>query len=59
MWLCSLPGLAVAPAMGGLRRVVLEVKNLPAIARDIRDIGSFSGSGRFPGGGHGNSLQYS
>ena len=26
---------------------------------DIIDIGSIPGSGRSPGGGHGNSLQYS
>ena len=35
------------------------VKNLPANARDIRDAGLITGSGRSPGGGHGNSLQYS
>ena len=35
------------------------VKNLPASAGDIRDLGSIPGSGRFPGGGHGNPLQYS
>ena len=35
------------------------VKNLPANAGDIRDVRSISGSGRSPGGGHGNSLQYS
>ena len=34
------------------------VKNLPANAADIRDRGSIPGSGRFPGGGHGNPLQY-
>ena len=27
-------------------------------AGDTRDTGSVSGSGRSPGGGHGNSLQY-
>ena len=37
----------------------LVVKNLPASAEDIRDVGSIPGSGRSPGGGHGNSLQYS
>ena len=26
---------------------------------DIRDMGSIPGSGRSPGGGHGNPLQYS
>ena len=35
------------------------VKNLPADTEDIRDVGSIPGSGRFPGGGHGNPLQYS
>ena len=35
------------------------VKNLPAEAGDIRDMGSTPGLGRSPGGGHGNPLQYS
>ena len=35
------------------------VKNLPANAGDIRDSVSIPGSGRSPGGGHGNPLQYS
>ena len=35
------------------------VKNPPANAGDIRDWGSIPGSGRAPGGGHGNPLQYS
>ena len=35
------------------------VKNPPANVEDIRDMGLFPGSGRFPGGGHGNPLQYS
>ena len=34
--------------------VVLAVKNPPANARDVRDAGSIPGSGRSPGGGHGN-----
>jgi len=34
-------------------------KNPPANSGDIRDKGSISGSGRSPGGGHGNPLQYS
>ena len=33
-------------------------KDLPASAGDIRDVGSIPGSGRSPGGGHGNPLQY-
>ena len=39
-------------------QVVLVVKNLPANAGDIRDEGSIPGSGRSPGGGYGNPLQY-
>ena len=35
------------------------VKNLPANAGDIRDVGSIPGSGRSAGEGHGNPLQYS
>ena len=35
------------------------VKNLPANAGDIRDLGSIPGLGRSPGGGNGNPLQYS
>ena len=35
------------------------VKNTPANARDIKDVGLISGSGRSPGEGHGNPLQYS
>ena len=37
----------------------LVVKNLPANAWDLRDVGSIRGLGRFPGGGHDNPLQYS
>ena len=35
------------------------VKNLPANAGDARHVGSILGSGRSPGGGHGNPVQYS
>ena len=35
------------------------VKNLPASAGDARGVGLISGSGRWPGGGNGNPLQYS
>ena len=35
------------------------VKNPPASAGDIRDMGSFPELGRSLGGGHGNPLQYS
>ena len=40
-------------------QVALMVKNLPANAGDVRDAGSIPGSGRSPGGRHGNLLQYS
>ena len=40
-------------------RVALVVKNLPANAGVLRDAGSIPGSGRSPGGEHGNPLQYS
>ena len=35
------------------------VKDPPAYAGDIRDVGSIPGSGRSPGEGNGNPLQYS
>ena len=35
------------------------VKNLPANARDTGELGLIPRSGRSPGGGSGNSLQYS
>ena len=40
-------------------QVALVVKNLPANARDIRDMGSIVGLGRSHGEGNGNPLQYS
>ena len=39
-------------------QVVLVVKN-SASTGDIRDMGSIPGSGRSPGGEHGNPFQYS
>ena len=39
--------------------MVLVAKNLPANAGDGRDVALIPGSGRSPGGGHGNALQYS
>ena len=50
--------------MTGAAQVVLVVKektkNLPANAGDQKDSDSIpAGSGRSPGGGHGNPLQYS
>ena len=40
-------------------QVAPVVKNLPANAGDIRDVGSISGSGRFSAEGNGYPLQYS
>ena len=47
--------------LGGHRtsQVALVVKKPPANAGDIRDAGLIPGSGRSPGGGHGNPPQYS
>jgi len=42
----------------GVSQVAPVVKILPASAGDIRKMGSISRSGRSPGGGHDNALQY-
>ena len=39
--------------------MALVVKNLPAKEGELIDVGSIPRSGRFPGGQHGNPLQYS
>jgi len=39
--------------------MMLMVRDLSANAENIRERGSVPRSGRFPGGGHGNPLQYS
>ena len=39
--------------------MALVVKDLPANTEDIRDVSLIPGLGRFPGGRHGNPLQYS
>ena len=39
--------------------MALVVKNPPTNAGVTRDVGSIHGSGRSPGGGHDNALQYS
>ena len=39
--------------------MALLVKNLPANVGDVRNTGLIPGSGRSPGGGHGNPLQCS
>ena len=43
----------------GASQVVLVVKNLPANAGDVRDMGSIPGLGRSSVGEHGTPLQYS
>ena len=43
----------------GDSQVALVVKNLPANAGEVRVVSSIPGSGRSPGGGYGNPLQYS
>ena len=43
----------------GVSHLALLVKNPPAKAGDIRDVGLIPGSGRSPGGRHGSPLQYS
>ena len=39
--------------------MAVVAKNVPANVGDVRDASSTPGLGRFPGGGHGNPLQYS
>ena len=48
----------VFESCSGASQVVLMVKNLPANAANIRDVGSVPGLERSPGGGHGNPLQH-
>ena len=43
----------------GASQVALVVKNPPANAGGLRDMGSIPGSGKYPGGGHGNYRQRS
>ena len=48
--------LTLVLASGG-SQVALVVKNTPPSAGDVRDVGLIPGSGKSPGGGHGNALQ--
>ena len=52
-------GMAISNDDYWASQVVLEVKNLPANEGDIRDMDLIPGSGRPPGRGNGNPLQYS
>ena len=58
MWFAG-AGIGHCCTLIGASQVVLVVKNLPASAGDIRDGDSAPGSGRSPGDGDGNPLQYS
>ena len=49
----------ISKLLHGAPHAVTMVENLSASAEDARDLGSIPGSGRFPGEGHGNPLQYS
>ena len=40
-------------------QVAIAARNPPANAGDAGDLGSISGLGKSPGGGHGNPLQHS
>ena len=50
--------MLVTPKIG-TSLMVLVVKNPPANAGDMKDLGSVPGSGRSPGGRNGNPLEYS
>ena len=56
---CSAFWIITSYWMSAASQVVLGVNNPPANAGDIRDADLIPGSGRSPGGGHGNPLQYS
>ena len=52
------PTIIFCPSLDlGASQLALVVKNPHANAGDIRDRGSIPGSGRSPGGGHGNPHQ--
>ena len=50
---------SVVHSLYGASQMLLMVKNLPASAGDLRDVGLIPGSGRSPGGGRGHPLHYS
>ena len=56
---CHPTYLTFMQSMSWASQVVLVVKNPFANAGDKRDADSIPGSGRYPGGGHSNPLQYS
>ena len=50
--------LSLATLAQRASQVALVVRNSPPNAGDTGDVGSIPGSGRSPGGGNGNPLQY-
>ena len=52
-------GLRTTEVLDGASQGALVVKNPSANAGDAPDVGLIPGSGRSPGGKHGNPLQYS
>ena len=50
-------GLTLSQEADPASQVALGVKYSPVNAGHVRDLGSVPGSGRSPGGGHGNPLQ--
>ena len=56
---CSIWDLYLQYVNSWASQAALVVRNPPANAGDLRDMGSIPGVGRSPGGGHGNPLQYS
>ena len=50
--------LHICPFLGAFQGA-LVVKNMPANAGDVRDVGLIPGSGRSPGKGNDNPFQYS
>ena len=57
--LWSQPICSPAREIGAFPGVASRKEPGAANAGDVRDVGSISGSGRSPGGGHGNPVQYS
>ena len=54
----SLIGLSSGLSVKGASQMTLVVKNLPANSGHMRVVNLIPESGRSPGGGHGNPLQY-
>ena len=61
-WQFILQGIFLTQGLNpvlGVSQVAIVINNLPANEGDVRDAGLIPASGRSPGEGHGNSLQYS